>query len=118
MRKDNHLHDKGQVGNTSIPSSANSFKIVLHIVPSPTKESAIDPTLFKRMTDNVTFPCETIIHLHEDVYKNKKDIEQARILAKLGRSKRYYARKTNMTDRQSDCNGISRRESSLGSYQF
>mmetsp|Transcript_27037 Transcript_27037/g.40006 ORF Transcript_27037/g.40006 Transcript_27037/m.40006 type:complete len:440 (+) Transcript_27037:155-1474(+) len=96
MRKDNQLHEKEQGGNSSKSASTIPFKIALHILPNPTIKSERDPTLCKRMTDNVTFPCETIIHLHEDVYTNKKDIVQARILAKLGRSKRYYARKTNL----------------------
>lgn len=96
MRKDHQLHQTEQGGDSSKLASTNPYKIALHILPRPTKTSAIDPTLCKSMTDNTTFPCETIIHLHEDVYKNKKDIVQARILAKLGRSKRYYARKTNL----------------------
>ena len=72
------------------------FAVGLHIIPTPTNlSSCMQPNLFKKLTDDATLPFKTLIHLHQDVWKNKKEIVQARISAKVNRvNHRWYARKT------------------------
>ena len=85
--------------------------VCLHIIPTPTSTTnKISPNLCKMLTDNnknndndngdgddnASLPYETIIHLHQDVWNNKKDIVQARISAKVNRVQSSYARKTTM----------------------
>lgn len=71
------------------------FDVGLHVIPTPNNLVRIQPDLCKKLTDDGTLPFKTIIHLHQDVWNNKKDIVQARIYAKLNRVKhRWFARKT------------------------
>jgi len=71
------------------------FQVGLHVIPTPTNLLRIQPNLCKKITDDTRLPFKTIIHLHQDVWDNKKDIVQARIYAKVNRVKqRWFARKT------------------------
>ena len=81
--------------------SLGDAKIALHLLPIPTKPSeCVPPTLTKQMTDasisgQLSWAPHTIIHLHQDVWLDKQDIVQCRLLAKLGRTPfRIFARKT------------------------
>ncbi len=89
-----------------VEGSSRSYKTVLHILPTPTSDPSthIKPTLCKELTDSKVF--DTIIHLHEDVWNNKKDIVKSRILAMVGRTRRrWYAR--NLSVRRIDrCTAI------------
>jgi len=77
-------------------SDCGSCKVGLHIIPTtPKTTSKIPPNLYKLLTDDKSLPFDTIIHLHQDVWNNKKEIVQARISAKVNRvQKSWYARKT------------------------
>lgn len=71
------------------------FDVGLHVIPTPNNLVRIQPDLCKKLTEDTTLPFKTIIHLHEDVWYNKKDIVQARLNAKVNRVKhRWFARKT------------------------
>ena len=81
--------------------SLGASKIALHLLPIPTKQSeCVSPTLTKQMTDasiagQLSWAPHTIIHLHQDVWLDKLEIVQCRLLAKLGRTPhRIFARKT------------------------
>jgi len=73
------------------------FLLGLHIIPTPDSyEEFMNPSSCKSITDNIgQTPFLSIIHLHEDIWRNKNDIVTARILAKLNRLRnRWYARNT------------------------
>lgn len=78
-------------------NEARKFVLGLHVIPTPhSYETCIHPTNSKTITDNIDqTPFLNIIHLHEDVWENKKDIVMARILAKLNKVRnRWNARDT------------------------
>ena len=88
-------------------SSANARPSTgLHIIPSPTSlEDALSPNLTRSMTTLCTTDTSAIqsndhlpqqmVHLHQDVWRQKSDIVKKRLLARAGRIKtRVFARKT------------------------
>lgn len=71
------------------------FQFGLHVIPTPSNLLRIQPNLCKKITDDTKLPFKTVIHLHQDVWDNKKEIVQARIHAKVNRVKqKWFARKT------------------------
>ena len=77
----------------------DKFKLGLHLIPFPNSmdvDKFMNPNTCKDLTDSVKHsPFETIIHLHEDVWRNKHEITKSRILAKMNIVKnRWYARNT------------------------
>lgn len=88
-------------------SSANARPSTgLHIIPSPRSlEDALPPNLTRSITTlctaetseiqcNESLPRQ-IVHLHQDVWRQKTDIVKKRLLARAGRIKtRVFARKT------------------------
>ncbi len=78
-------------------NEARKFVLGIHVISTPhSYETCMDPTISKTITDNIDqTPFMNIIHLHEDVWENKKDIVMARILAKLNKVRnRWNARDT------------------------
>lgn len=73
---------------------ADSF--FLHLVPSPrSPRECLSPRFCQTLTDSLSAQGDTVIHLHEDVWADKREICQSRLLMKCGQvDKRYFARKT------------------------
>lgn len=86
----NHLGDvKTEEGCALIACGPNNTSI-LHLLPTQRRS----PTLTKSLTDK-SFPDQTVIHLHQDVWERQAEICQNRLLPKLGgRCKRIFGRKT------------------------
>lgn len=73
--------------------SSDRPPVLLHLLTSPTcSEECVSPILTKKMTDSSALP---IIHLHQDVWRAKRNIVCNRLLMRLGRTNsRIFARKT------------------------
>ena len=70
----------------------------LHLVPSPRNyRDCVAPRYCQTLTDSLVFQdaATSVVHLHEDVWVEKREICQSRLLIKCGRiAKRHFARKT------------------------
>ena len=70
----------------------------LHLVPSPrSPRDSLAPRYCQSLTESFAQhdPSTTVVHLHEDVWVDKRKICQSRLLVKCGHiTKRYFARKT------------------------
>lgn len=77
-----------------IDPPASSFFI--HLLPSPIKEKdCVGPTVSWDMTNQATLDGQSLIHLHQDVWRAKTDIVRSRLLVRLGKTRRrIFARKT------------------------
>ena len=113
-----HIHSfvellQHQVGNNSNgTASIPRRSTLLHLIPTPSSlEDSLPPQYNQRFTDLVSMASTTsspppspppprwnkVIHLHQDVWHNKKSIVQKRLSGQLGiYQRRIYARKTNV----------------------
>lgn len=75
--------------------------VLLHLLASPTSaEECVHPLLAKKMTDSSP---QSIFHLHQDVWRAKRNIVCDRLLMRLGRFRtRIFARKTSVCRIQQD----------------
>lgn len=82
----------------TLGSSSKKDRLLLHCLPSPqTANGCISPTLTRRMTNAACDDGLTIIHLHEDVWRQKGDVVRARLLVRVRGGRRIFARKTTVS---------------------
>ena len=84
---------------TTTTPSPNTTRIALHLIATPTcLEECLPPSFLKTWTDHVVnSQFVKLIHLHEDVWYQKRDIVQGRLLAQTRPTRhlrRLYARQT------------------------